>query len=140
MSFQYDSYFRFKLPKQLLENMIRQKFDSLLKCLVKPFKKCKKFLNGGNKKTKQAKFSKKQTFVTPRCAHVYVCIIRWQMFVLENFLENLPGFVFFLPPFSCAYQGVTNVRFSENLACFLFWLPPFWDSPVCFIADKLFFI
>ena len=47
--------------------------------------------NGCYKKTKQAKFSEKQTFFNP--------LIRTR---------------------TCAYQGVRNVRFSEKLAYFIF--------------------
>ena len=51
--------------------------------------------NGGNKKTKHAKFSEKTNISYP--------LIRTH---------------------TCAYQGVRNVRFSENLVCFVFLLPP----------------
>ena len=51
--------------------------------------------NGGNKKAKHAKFSEKQTFLTPWYAR------------------------------TCVYQGVRDIRFSEYLACFAFLLPPF---------------
>ena len=37
---------------------------------------------------------------------------------------------------SCAYQRV-NVHFLENLPCFVFLLPPFWDSSFCLITDDL---
>ena len=39
--------------------------------------------------------------------------------------------------FTCAYQGVRNVRFSENLSCFVFLKHQFWDWPFCFIIDEI---
>ena len=65
--------------------------------------------NVGNKETKQAKFSIKQTFLPP------------------------------IRTLTCAYQGVRNVCFKENLACFVFLLPAFSDSPFCLITDDLMF-
>ena len=35
--------------------------------------------NEGNKKIKQAKFSKKRTFLTPRYAHVHSCYLRFEI-------------------------------------------------------------
>ena len=64
--------------------------------------------NGGNKKTKRAKFSEKRTFLPPNSHSTYV------------------------------YQGVRNVRFTENLARFVLLLPPFCDSPFCIIIDDLY--
>ena len=64
--------------------------------------------NGGNKKTKHAKFSAKTNISYP--------LIRTR---------------------TSAYQGVRNVCFSENLACFVFLLPPFLDSLFCLITDKV---
>ena len=64
--------------------------------------------NGCFKKTKHAKFSEKQTFLTP---DMHTC--------------------------TCDYQGVRIVRFSENLACIVFLKHPFWDSPFCHITDNL---
>ena len=34
--------------------------------------------NGGKKKTKQAEFSEKRTFLTSRCAHLHVCLSGWK--------------------------------------------------------------
>ena len=36
--------------------------------------------NGGNKKTRQAKFSEKRAFFTPQYAHVRACISENEMF------------------------------------------------------------
>ena len=63
--------------------------------------------NAGNKKTKQAKFSLKQTFLTPWYAHVSV------------------------------RMGGKNVCFTENLACFVSLLPTFWNSSICLITDEI---
>ena len=38
--------------------------------------------------------------------------------------------------FTCAYQGVRNVRFSGNLACFVFLKHPFWDLPFALLPAK----
>ena len=35
------------------------------------------------------------------------------------------------------YQVVRNVCFSENLPCFIFYLPPSWDSPFCLSATDM---
>ena len=34
---------------------------------------------------------------------------------------------------TCAYQRIRNTHFAENLPCFVFLLPPSWDSPFCLI-------
>ena len=62
--------------------------------------------NGDNKKTRHAKFSEKQNFLSPD-RHKYLCVSRGK-----------------------------KCSFSENLACYIFLLPPFGDSPVRFITDK----
>ena len=67
--------------------------------------------NGCFKKTKHAKFSEKQIFLTAWYEHIRV---RTRTY---------------------AYQGVRIVPFSENLACFVFLRHRFWDSPFCFIVD-----
>ena len=64
------------------------------------------------KKTKNAKFSEKRTFLTTWYAHVR----------------------------TCAYLGVRNVRFSENLAWFVFLKHPFWHLPFCLITEEQLFI
>ena len=75
-----------------------------------------KYQNGGNKKTKHAKFSEKTNVSYP--------LIHTR---------------------TCAYQGVRNVQvflfffFSENLTCFVFLLPRFWGSPFCLITNELIF-
>ena len=61
----------------------------------------------GNKKTKHAKFSGKQAFLTLWYAHVRV------------------------------YHGLRKIRFSENSAYFVSLLPPFWDSSFCLITHAL---
>ena len=77
--------------------------------------------NGCFKKTKYAKFSEKQTVLTPWYAHILKQTCSWTLSVVRM----------------CAYQGVRNVRFSENLACFVFLKHPFWDSPFCLITDEV---
>ena len=62
--------------------------------------------NGCFKKTQHAKFSEKQTFLTPISTR------------------------------TCAYHGAKTVRFSEKLACFVFLKHPFWDSPLCLITVR----
>ena len=67
--------------------------------------------NGGNKKTRHAKFSKKTNI-----------------------------FYFLICTGTYAYHGVSNVRFSENLLRFVFLLPQFWDSSFCLIANEVMFL
>ena len=71
--------------------------------------------NGCFKKTKHAKFSEKQTFLTSWYAHAQVPLdtLRYR---------------------TCAYQVVIDVCFSGNLACFVFLKHPFWDSPFSLIT------
>ena len=69
-----------------------------------------RFQNGCFKKTKHAKFSEKQTFLTTD-KHMYMCV-----------------------------SWVRNVRFWENLACFVFLKHTFSDSPFCLITDVFRFI
>ena len=64
--------------------------------------------NGCYKKTKQVRFSKKRTLLTPM-----ICTR------------------------TCAYQEVRNVRFSENLTCFVFLKHPLCVSPFCPITDDI---
>ena len=63
--------------------------------------------NEGNKKTRHAKFSKKNEHLLLPYTCTYV------------------------------YLRVRNVIFSEKLACFVFLISPFWDSPFYFIPDKI---
>ena len=67
--------------------------------------------NGCFKKTKRAKFSEKQTFLTPSPSPT--------------------------PPLirTSTYKGLRNVRFLENLTCFAFPLPPFWDLSFYLATD-----
>ena len=74
--------------------------------------------DGGNKKTKHAKFSKKQTCLTLWCAHVCVRFAPWYAHIRVRIRE----------------QEISV--FSENLACFVFLLAPSWDSPFCLITNK----
>ena len=63
--------------------------------------------NGGNKKTKQAKFSEKRTFLS-----LIICTCTY------------------------AYPKVRDVRFLENVACLVFLLPSFYDLPFCLNSDN----
>ena len=65
------------------------------------------FQNGGNKKTKHAKFAEKTNISYP--------LIHTLM---------------------CPYQGVRNVPFLENFECFVFLLPPSRDSPFASLPRK----
>ena len=61
--------------------------------------------DGQDKKTKHAKFYEKRTF----------------LYILNT----------------CAYQRIRNTHFAENLPCFVFLLPPSWDSPFCLINHDI---
>ena len=100
-------YIAYNFTKKIPRRMIDRKWESNShdSSVIRQKGECQ---NGGNKKAKRAKFSKKNKHFYP--------LIRKRV---------------------CAYQRVRNVRFSENLACFAFLLPPFWDSPFCLITDEL---
>ena len=91
------------------------KFIRLRTLLV--IKQKSKYQDGCFKKTKHAKFSEKQTFLTPWYA---------DKFRVLCFLET--------PVLVCVSE-VRNVRFSENLAWFVFLKHPSWDFPFCLITD-----
>ena len=55
----------------------------------------------------------------------------------QNFRKTNISYPLIRTP-TCAYQGVGNVRFSENLPCFVFLLPPFWNLLFCLISHEIY--